>query len=113
MFCDLSKLWTVWVDGNTPTGIQQYLSSCVTILKKPEGANEQHLCLQTLRRAIIPEGVTYIGEKWFSDSKVESVVIPPSVKEIRNDAFYMCKNLKEVVLEEKSRLKRIGEYAFS
>lgn len=67
---------------------------------------------------VIPEGVTKIGEKAFSDcSSVASVVIPNSVTEILGDtwcwgggAFADCNNLKSVVIP--NSVTKIGEGVF-
>ena len=83
----------------------------------------------------IPEGVTIIGEGAFADlSGLKTIIIPGTVKEIRqnafrnnadletvilqegvevigNSAFQECSNLKNIELPES--LTEIGEYAFS
>ena len=64
---------------------------------------------------IIPEviktfPVVSIGNEAFRDDDLESVTIPDSVKEIRNEAFYNCKNLKTVILGK--GVERIGYEAF-
>lgn len=64
------------------------------------------------KHVVIPEGIERIGQKWFMDSGVESVVIPASVREISANAFRCCKRLREVVFEEESALTRIGGNAF-
>ena len=51
---------------------------------------------------VIPEGVERVGNNWFCGSEVKSVTISVSVKEIGIGAFGKCKNLKEVVFEERS-----------
>lgn len=57
---------------------------------------------------IIPEGVETI-ERWcFFRKSLESITIPPGVKEI-NEAFYQCANLKEIKLQD---IEIIGESAF-
>ena len=57
-----------------------------------------------------------IGEHAFADSLVISVVIPPSVKRIRQGAFADCKGLKTVIMErgeEGSGPTEIEDDAFS
>lgn len=58
----------------------------------------------------------YKGERYsiykntFSDTSIENVTIPGMVDSIGASAFYFCKNLKNVYLNE--GLKSIGDYAF-
>ena len=71
--------------------------------------------LRDLRRqkeVIIPEGTQEIGEQWFMNSKIETVVIPASVKTIKKMAFCGCERLKQVTFAEGSKLEMFGEYAF-
>ena len=49
-----------------------------------------------------------IGQSCFYSTRIESIVIPKGVEEIRSYAFCRCEMLKEVALEEGSRLKIIG-----
>ena len=44
---------------------------------------------------------------------MHKVVIPKSVTEIRQFAFTICEHLKEVVFEDGSTLKTIGDAAFT
>ena len=60
----------------------------------------------------IPDEVKVIGDSAFAMSNVEKVVIGAGVTKIDDLAFYNCSMLKEVVLEEGSRLEEIGESAF-
>ena len=53
-----------------------------------------------------------IGAGSFYNTKIDRMVIPKGVAEIREWTFSWCRNLKEVVLEEGSRLKTVGDYAF-
>ena len=47
--------------------------------------------------AFIPAGITYIGEGAFSNCvKLESVLIPKSVKEIKFNAFFHCPRLTKI-----------------
>ena len=60
--------------------------------------------------AIIPEGTTEIGVRAFENSDVRHVVIPDSVKQIDNLAFYRCKSLESVTLPK--GLKTIPYFCF-
>ena len=50
----------------------------------------------TIRTVLIPQSVVTICEKAFSDSQLENVVIPNSVKSIESGAFDWCYNLKSL-----------------
>ena len=50
---------------------------------------------------------------WFTDSNIEKLFIPNTVRELEKYAFFNCKKLREVVFEPGSRLETIGEYCFS
>lgn len=53
-----------------------------------------------------------LGASCFYGCALERVVLPASLEEIRERAFYGCK-LREVEFGEGSRLKTVGDYAFS
>ena len=59
---------------------------------------------------VIPNGITVIGKKAFQDNGITSIVIPDTVIEISDKAFFFCFNLKEITLSD--GLKSIGENAF-
>ena len=46
----------------------------------------------------VPEGTTVIDFACFRNTDVKEVVLPNSVKEIRWEAFYDCKNLSSIIL---------------
>ena len=59
----------------------------------------------------IPNNVTIIGEKAFTECKtLVSVTIPNSVKSIENNAFSFCTLLKEITLP--NSVTSIGDWAF-
>ena len=68
--------------------------------------------LKELKDIVIPDGVEKIKNYWFWGAEVERITISASVKEICIEAFYGCEKLSEVVFEEGSKLKVIGEGAF-
>ena len=57
--------------------------------------------------AIIPEGITEIGDTFYNCSSLESVIIPESVKKIGNEAFEGCTSLKSIIIPES--VKKIGD----
>ena len=61
--------------------------------------------------AVIPEGVTKIGENSFSSSQISSVIIPEGVEEIAFGAFRNCRYLLKVQLPNSLRI--IGQQAFA
>lgn len=63
-----------------------------------------------LKGITIPDTVKFIGSYAFSNTTIESVIIPDSVVTMESDAFYGCKSLKNVVLSR--GLEEIGASAF-
>lgn len=100
-------------DGCT-ADIRSSVTDSVAIIlasQKVKGYNF-FLNLRKQKDVVIPEGVWMFGGQWFKNSKIESITIPTSVKEILSKAFYNCKNLKEVVFKKGSKMKTIGKDAF-
>ena len=60
----------------------------------------------------VPVGVQTMDENMFSESDVEKVVLPSSVKALCKKQFYRCPRLREVVFEPRSRLESIGYGCF-
>ncbi len=61
---------------------------------------------------VIPDTVKKIGIGAFSETDIESVVIPSSVTEILGSAFENCKNLKKVTIKPSNHNVSIMETAF-
>ena len=77
-------------------------------------AREEFPTLQKyhMKSLVIPEGVEVIESEAFSgQNSLEVVILPSTLKEIGDQAFYECHNLKSVVLPEGIRV--IGKRAFS
>ena len=64
------------------------------------------------RALLVPDGTDAIGKEQYAEKYYERVFIPRSVMQIKDFAFRNCKNLKEVVFEEGSKLQVIGKGAF-
>ena len=62
---------------------------------------------------VVPDGTEVITSSQYEETEYERVFIPKSVVEIKFGAFNDCKSLREVVFEEGSELKAIGEHAFN
>ena len=66
---------------------------------------------RSLKRIVIPEGVTEIGESAFSGCKaLEEVVLPSTLRKIGCRAFSECQSLASIALPE--GLEEIGDEAF-
>ena len=68
--------------------------------------------LQDPHALVVPDGTKVIGKSQYKGREYECVFIPKSVVEIQERAFAVCEELKEVVIEEGSKLKTIGRAAF-
>ena len=68
--------------------------------------------IRSLKNVVIPEGTERIGNKWFWGSRIESIEIPSSVKEIGEYAFCNCKNLKKIIFSENGQLEKISKWCF-
>ena len=67
-----------------------------------------------LKSLVIPEYVTVIKSSMFYGcDQLVSIEIPSTVHEIQAHAFHKCKNLRHVIIQEGSRLGKIGAYAFA
>lgn len=63
------------------------------------------------RHLVIADGIGYVGKENFRGlEQLEEVTLPPSVKEIRREAFAYCGNLKRINISE--GLAAVGEYVF-
>ncbi len=60
----------------------------------------------------IPEGVTEIGYGAFTWCKIESVILPKSLKKICTEAFSFCESLMEISFPQDSNLEIIENHAF-
>ena len=65
--------------------------------------------LKNLKKVILPNTLTSIGENAFKESGLQSIEIPASVETIGRNAFCICTALTTVTFEKGSQLKTIGE----
>lgn len=61
---------------------------------------------------IVPEGVREIGPRAFEGQPFKNIVLPSSLLQISQYAFYNCNTLESVTFKEGCQLETIGEYAF-
>ena len=66
----------------------------------------------SLQKVAFPASATMIGEYAFSESSISGeLCVPGTVKAIKNYAFYSCKQLTSVILEE--GVETVGWHSFS
>ena len=68
--------------------------------------------LRVLQSVVLPEGVTRVKSDWFMESRIESVTVSASVRELGTMAFFGCERLYQVTFVAGSRLQTIGERCF-
>ena len=61
----------------------------------------------------LPHGLDTVGIEWFDTDDIEKVIIPSSVRVLRERAFILCEFLREVVFEPGSQLETIGDNCFN
>ena len=66
-----------------------------------------------LQQALLPDGITEIGDNAFSGTTLRNITIPASVERIGITAFYNRSYLSSVTFDEGSQLKTIERGAFS
>jgi glycosyltransferase involved in cell wall biosynthesis len=67
-----------------------------------------------LKSIVLPEYVKVIKKSMFYGcDELVSIEIPNTVLEIESHAFQGCRNLRQVTIQEGSRLGKIGAYAFA
>ena len=103
-FYDCSKLSKIDVDA--ANSVFTSMNSNIIVEKKTKtllvGCNGS--------RTDIPVGIEKIAGGAFSHTKIQSISLPNTVKEIDDHAFNTCPNLHSVILND--GLKRIGSNAF-
>lgn len=100
-FNKLSVLSLSW-DGNEKYRVQ---NNC--IIEK-----ESEKVVWGCSSSTIPEGTLIIGESAFEGTKIENVIFPSSLTEIKERAFYECTTLSSVTIPSDCNLTTIGIRAF-
>ena len=113
MFDNCPDLKIVWVEEGLTLDVKRYVADDVVVLPAKMVVGDQLLRdLRGQKDVAIPDGVERIGERWFVNSKVESVTVPASVTAIEKEAFCDCKCLRRVIFALGSKLKKIGSKGF-
>lgn len=63
-----------------------------------------------LEEVILPEGLEEIGRSAFFDCGIKRVVVPASVKRIKEYAFLRLKSLKEIVIKGEDTIIEVGAF---
>ena len=106
----------LYISENLQEKTYQYLKSIVHIVEIKEPAtqvfNSQFEGYNNLEEVILPNTVTYIGEKAFRECyNLKKINIPDNLTKLQWQTFYYCENLKTI--EIPNGLKTIGSAAFS
>ena len=111
-FC---RLHTAWVEEGCSCDIRHYLGRSVHVISTRNGTfgGRPLWELRALRDVVLPDGITSIGNYWFSGSGIESVAVPAGVLQIGIESFYNCSRLKMVAFAKDCRLQTVGEACFS
>ena len=103
VFKNCSKLKEIKVDSNNETYDSR--NNCNAIIE-----TETNTLISGCKNTNIPQDIKKIGIGAFSETKISSITIPSSVKEIENRAFENCSNLSKITLNE--GLEKIGWNSF-
>lgn len=71
----------------------------------------QYVGVDQLKRFVVPDGCTQIGDGAFASSALEFISIAPTVRKIGKDAFSNLRFLREIVIPE--GVVEIGDMAFN
>ena len=82
------------------------MSESLTTINLPKGLTVLYpdvfsCCYRLTGQIVIPEGVQEIGSNAFLDTEITNLVIPTSVKSIREHAFRYCDRLTDIYYEGK------------
>lgn len=86
------------------------LRELVTPQSLKEIEKEAFAGCESLKYAILNEGLRTLGWSAFKSSALESVTLPPTLKRVETDAFFECRRLRYVILSE--GIERLGMACF-
>ena len=113
-FKNCSSIRVIWTENCDRASIRRRLCSSVVVLPERLTALGGAF-LRDLRREkdiVLPEDIHEIGEQWFKNTDVESVIVPASVKTIGEEAFQNCKRLKHAIFADGSLLEVMEKECF-
>ena len=100
-FYECNYLNIVWVEDGCTADIGRKIWPCAILFSTQTKAGDQFLRdLRRLREVAIPDGVERVEDSWFRRSHIESVTFPASVRELGEEAFYDCAQLRTVRFAE-------------
>lgn len=98
-------------NGDFPKLVRQIFSECLNCFKTDE-EGRLFECTGNIRRLIMPNGITSIGDRVFQESNLLThITFNEEVTSIGEDAFALCKWL--VSVEGTANIKQMGKGAFS
>ena len=111
--CGLSCLNSIDIDVNNPR-FKIYEDGI--IIGKSSVDSEVYdmfmFCLRRIKNVQIPDFIKIIGPYAFSESRIESFIVPPQITHICESAFLSCNNLQTFEIPKNSQLKSIENNAF-
>ena len=113
-FYHCRSLKVIWVEDGCAADVREIVDSQVSVFSAQTKLGGLFLReLRQLREVVIPDGVERIGDSWFRNSGVESVTFPVSLRELGEEAFYGCAQLRTVKFAEGGQLQTIGRQCFA
>ena len=100
---DVNRPVIIWTEDDCAADVLSAAGNIAEVFSKSSRLWGEPLWdLRRQRVIAIPENVEFVGERLFCYCEVESVTIPATVREIRDNAFYGCKRLRNVIFSEGS-----------
>ena len=112
--CGDDLTWKILADGTLQIYGQGAMYDFVTGADATENRRQQPWknVQGDITRVVLPEGITYIGERaFYGCDELLEIVVPAGVEGIGAAAFHSCYKLKKLALP--MSLKQIGKSAFS
>ena len=90
-FEDCRNLSVIWIEEDSFLDTDSIVKDHMVLLYRNTLVGDIPLCeLRQQKNVVIPEGVETIEERWFMNSKIETMTISASVKKIEKEAFRGC-----------------------